>query len=112
LVRLEGLMAVQPRDRVIREILAEVVALLGRLRRQHARRVADQVRLVLRSLAGEEAVEVLEADLARPVVKRARRRRLDRGRVVPLAKRRGRVPVVLEDLGAERAALGDFTGVA
>jgi hypothetical protein len=36
-------MAVQPGDRVVGEILAEVVALLGPARWQHARRVAHEV---------------------------------------------------------------------
>ena len=60
-VRGHGLVLVQPADGVVGQILVQVVALFGGLGRQHERRVADQVRLELRRLPGQEPVEVLEA---------------------------------------------------
>ncbi len=87
LVGLERLVPVQPPDRVVREVLAEVVPLLRGLRRQHTGGVPDQVRLVLRRLAGQEAVEVLEAQPCRPVVERPCRGGFQGRGVVPLAPR-------------------------
>ena len=45
-------------------------------------------------------------------MKRARGGRLDRRGVMPLPPRRGRVPVVLEHLSSERAALRDLPGIS
>jgi len=72
LVRLERFVSVQPTDCVVCQILAEVVALLHGFWWQDARGVADQVRLILRGLAGEKAVEILEAQARRPVFERGR----------------------------------------
>ena len=74
LVRLEGLVLVQPADRVVRQVFAEVVALLRAFSAAGRGRVAHQVRLVLRGLAGQEAVEIFEAEAGRPVLERAGRR--------------------------------------
>ncbi len=102
LVRLERLVPVQPADGVVGEVLAEVVPLLRGPRRQHAGRVADQVRLVLRRLTGQEPVEVLEAQPGRPVVERPGRCRLQGRGVVPLPPRPGGVAVVPQHLGDQR----------
>ena len=112
LVGLERLMAMEPADGVVGQVLAEVVALLWALRRGDDRGVADQVWLELRCLSGEEAVEVLEAVSRRPVVEWSRSRRLQGRGVVPLPKGRGGVAVVLQHLGGQRTALGDFARVA
>ena len=61
--------------------------------------VAGQGRFILRGLAGEEAVEILEAVAGRPVVERPLARDLLFGRVVPLAPRAGVVAIVLEHFG-------------
>ena len=112
LVRLERLMTVQPADGVVGEVLTQVIALLRRLRRKHAGRVAHEVRLILRRLTGQEPVEVLKTQTGRPVVERPRRCGLQRRRVVPLPPRRRRVPVLPQHLGHQRTAPGDLTGVA
>ena len=112
LVGLEGLVPVQPGDGVVGQVFAQVIALLGRAGRQHPRRVAHQVGLVLGGLASQEAVEVLEADLGRPVVKWSGRRGLDRGRVVPFPEGCRGIPIVLEHVGHEGAALRNLAGVA
>ena len=52
LVGLEGFMPAQPPDRIVGKIFAQVIALLGRAGRSDVGRVTNQVRLVLRSLAG------------------------------------------------------------
>ena len=69
--------------------------------------VAHQRRLVLRSLAGQEAVEVLEAVAGRPIVERPLAGDLLLGRVVPLAPGPGVVAVVLEHFGDRRRGLRD-----
>ena len=84
LVRLEGLLPLQPANGVIGEVFAEVVALLHRFRLRHVGCVADQVRLIVRGLTGEEPVEVFEAEACRPVLERTRRGGFLGGRVVPL----------------------------
>ena len=71
------------------------------------RGVAHHLRLILRGLAGEEAVEVLEAVAGRPVVERPLARDLFLGRVVPLAPGAGVVAVVLEHFGDGRRGLRD-----
>ena len=105
-------MLVQPADRVVRQVFAEVVALLRSFRREHVGRVAHQVRLVLRGLAGEEAVEIFEAEAGRPVLERAGRSGLLGRRVVPLAPGGGGVAVILQHLGHQGAAPGNHSGIA
>ena len=107
----EGVVPAQPADRVIGEVFTEVIALFGRLGRQYTCRVTYQIRLVLGCLAGQETVEILETDLAGPVVERTRGGGLDGGGVVPFAPRRGGIAVVLEHLGDQRTALRDLPGV-
>src|SRR5262245_6689746 len=58
----------RPSNRLIRHVLAEVVALLRRSRLRYRRRVAVKRRVVLIGLALIEAVEILEALTRRPVV--------------------------------------------
>ena len=112
LVRLERPVVTQPADGVIRQILAEVVSLVGRFRGSDDRRVPYQMGLVLRCLTRQEAVEVLEAETRRPVLERACRSRLVGGGVMPLAPRAGAVAVVLQNFGCERTAPRDLTRVA
>ena len=107
LVRGEGLLFAQPLDGVLGDVLGEVIALAVQLVRVHRRRVAHQVRLVLRRFAGEEAVEVLEPVAGRPVVERPLGGGLLGRRVVPLAPGPGVVAVVLEHLGHGRRGLRD-----
>ena len=69
--------------------------------------VARQGRFVLRGLAGEEAVEVLEAIAGRPIVERPLGGDLIFRRVVPLAPGAGVVAVVLQHFGDRRRRLRD-----
>ena len=106
-VRGHGLVLVQPVDGIVGQILVQVVALFGGLGRRHERRVANQVRLELRRLPGEESVEGLEAQIRRPVLERTGRSGLDGWCVVPLAPRSRGVAVILEHFCHECAALGN-----
>jgi hypothetical protein len=108
LVRLKGFVPMQPGDRVIGQILAEVVALLHGFWRQDARRIANQVWLVLRGFPSKETVEILEAKRSRPVFERPGRGRLLSGRIVPLPPGGRGVSVVLEHVGDQRTALRDM----
>ena len=102
LVGREGAMLAQPGDRLVGEVFAQMIFLV--VRRLDGVEVLVQPRLPLRRLAGEEAVEIVEADAlaGRPERERPHRRRLGRGRVVPLAERRGLVAVSAEHLGDRR----------
>ena len=110
LVGREGAVLAQPVDAALRQVLAQVVLLV--VRRLDGVGVLDQPRLPLRGLAGEEAVEVVEAVAGRPAVERAHRRGLVGRRVVPLAERRRLVAVVAQHLGHRRRGLRDHAGVA
>ena len=59
-------MVTQPVDAVLREIFAQVVFLI--VRRLDLVGILHQPRLPLRRLAGEEAVEVVEAMPGRPAI--------------------------------------------
>ncbi len=111
-VRLEGFVPVQPSDRIVGQVFAEVVALFRSFRRMHVGRIAHQVRFVLRGLAGEEAVEIFEAEAGGPVLEWASRSGLIGRRVVPLAPGGGGVAVILEHLGSQSAALRNHSGIA
>ena len=110
-IGLERLVVAQPVDRILGQVLREVIALLGRLRRPHHRRVAHQMGLVLRSLTGQEAVEILESQSRGPVLEWAGRRGVFRRGVVPLAPRARAVPEILEHFGHQRTAARDTSGV-
>ncbi len=97
-------------DRAIGQILGEVVAFLGRTGRRHLMVVVDQIRVVLVRLAGEEAVEALEALAEGPAMPRPAERHLSRRRQMPLAECEGGVAVAHQGLG-EEAVLGRDGGV-
>ena len=111
-IGLQRLVVAQPVDRVVGQVLREVVALLRGLRGRHDSGVAHQVRLVLRRLPGQEPVEILEAQPGGPVLERARCRGVLRRGVVPLAPCARAVAVILEHLGHQGAAARDLPGVA
>ena len=104
------LVLAQPGDRVVGQVLGQVVALA--LRRLDRVEVLIQPRFPLRGLAGDEAVEVVEAVPGRPAVERPHRGGLGGGGVVPLAERRRAVAVVAEHLGDGGGVLADHPGVA
>ena len=71
-----GLVASQlahPGDRLVGEVLAQVVALVGGTGRVDVGVVADQLGRPVVGVAAEEPVVVLEALAERPVLERARR---------------------------------------
>ena len=97
LVRHEGLLLVNPPDRLIRKILREVVTLLRSLRRIDGIVAFIQGGVVLIRLARNEAVEVLEAhSTCGPRVEGPHRRRQVRRHLVALAEHGRGVPVVLQ----------------
>ena len=113
-VRHQRLLLADPADRAVREVLGEVVALLGRRRRLDRRGAVVERRLVLVVLAADEAVEGLEpAATGRPGVERTHRRGLPDRHLVALAELRRRVAVELErhrqrslGVGTHRALAG------
>ena len=87
--------------RLVDQILAEVVALLGRARRLHLVVVVHQVRIPLTGVTAQEPVKALEAAAQRPPVERARARLLVARRQVVLPDQERAVTVLHEHLGQE-----------
>ena len=110
LVGRERAMLAQPRQRLLRHVGTEVIGLVAR--RLDRKRVLEQARLILRSLARHEAVEIVEAVARRPTLERTHRGRFRRRRVVPFAERRGLVAVIAQHLRDRRRALRDHAGIA
>ena len=104
LVGHQCLLLADPVDRVVGEILRQVIALLGRPVGLDRRRAAVEGRGVLVGLPADEAVEVLEAAAdARPGVERSHRARLPDRHLMAFPDLRGRIAVELERLGEGRA---------
>ena len=68
----------QEQDRLVGEVLGEVVPLLRRARRLDGMVVVDEVGVELVGLAAHEAVVALEAATERPAIARAAHRHLAR----------------------------------
>ncbi len=103
LVGHQRLLLTDPADRMVREIIGQVVTLLGRGRRLDRSRPVVQGRVPLVVLPADEPVEVLEpATTRRPCVERPHRRGLPHRHLVALAELRRRVPVQLERLRQRR----------
>ena len=110
-----GLVAAQlahPGDRLVGQILTQVVALVGRAGRVDVGVVADQLRRPMVGVAAEEPVVALEALAQRPVLERTRRGALVAWGEVPLADREGGVALVAQDLGERAGLVGDAGRVA
>ena len=97
-------------DRLVRDVLGEVVALLGRARLIDHVVVVDEIRIPLIGLRAEEPVPPFEPSAARPVPPRRRQVHLIGGTQMPLAHH-VRVPAGLAEnlrqhpvLGRDRAA--------
>ena len=106
LLRVLGPHAVQPLDRLVGHRVRQVVGVLLVVelrRRPDDLLVLRQARVPLAGPAAEEAVEVVEPPAVRPAVQRPGRALLPVGRQVPLAERRGAVPVVPQDARQRRA---------
>src|SRR5262249_20141459 len=110
-LRSNGLLLVNPADAFVGEVASELIALLGPLRRLDWVRVADQRRVELIGLAADEAVEVVEALIGRPIIEGTSRTRLIVRNVVILAEPRARVAGLFQQLGERRTALRDDTAV-
>ncbi len=91
-------------DRLVGQVLGEVVALLGRLRLVDGVVVVDQLGIPLARLRAQEPVPPLEAPTTRPVASRRRQVHLVLRTQVPLAHHVGVPAPLTEDLG-ERAVL-------
>ena len=111
-VRRDRLLLANPAHALVGEIAGELIAFLRRLRRLDRRRVADQRRIELVGLAADEAVEIVESLIGRPVVERTRRARLVIGHIVVLAEPRAGVARLFQKLGEGRAALGNDAAIA
>ena len=96
--------------RLVGHVFGQVVLLV--VRRFDRVEVLVEPRLVLRGLACEEAVEVVETVPGWPAVERPHRRRLIRRRVVPLAEGCRAVAVVVQHLSDRRRRFGNDSGVA
>ena len=113
LVGQQRLLLARPVDRLVGQILGQVVALGRRLRRLDRRRALIQRRVPLVVLAADEAVEVLEAAAAgRPRGERPRRAGLPDRHLVALAELRRRVAVELEGQRERRLGVRQDRAVA
>src|SRR5215469_8096856 len=74
------------------------------------RRVAEQVRLPLAGVATDEAVEIVEAHSAWPLIERSRLARLIKGRVVVLAEPCRCVAILFQDC-SDSALLDWYDGI-
>ena len=100
--------AVEPVDRLVREVVGEVVRIvLGALRYADRLLVLGDQRFELPCLASQEAPEVVEPQPRRPAIERPSRSLLVVGCEMPLAERRGHVPVLLQRPRQRRAITGD-----
>ena len=94
-------------DRLVDQVVTEVVAVLGPGGRFDQRVVAHQLREELVGEATEESVEPLEALAQGPVLERTDLGLLVGRRQVPLAHRVGRVAGVAQELGQRGRRRGD-----
>ncbi len=104
LIGLERFMLPQPINRIVRQVFAQMVTFLGRLRRLDERCVPNEAWFPLRSFACEKPIEILEAVPGWPIVEGTGSGRLIGRGVMPLPEGRRAVPVVFEHLGYHRAA--------
>ncbi len=111
LVGRERAMLAHPGDGLVRHVFAQMVLLV--MRGLNGVEVLDQARLPLRSLAGQEAVEVIEADTlaGRPKRERPHRRGLGRRRVVPFAEGGGLVAIGAKHFRQRRGGSGNHSGI-
>jgi hypothetical protein len=94
-----------PCDRLVRQVLGQVVALLRRLRWVDRRDPLVQRRAVLVGLRRDEAVEVLEAAARRPAIEGTHRARLPDRNLVALADLGRAVAIELHRFGQRRGGV-------
>ena len=112
LVGQQRLLLAHPVDRLVGQVLGQVIALGRRLRRLDRGGALVQGRVPLVVLAADEAVEVLEAAAAgRPRGERARRAGLPDRNLVALAELRRRIAVELQRQRQRRLGVRQHRGV-
>ena len=99
-------------DRLIDQILGEVIAALIRSRRRDAGVVADQLRRILVGLGIHEAVVAIESAPERPAVERAGRARFGQRRDMPFAEHVVAIAVRPQHLGDRSGLLRDLAAIA
>ncbi len=105
LLRIVGPHRMEPLDRLVRDVVGEVVELpVLTLRHAEDRVVLRDDRVVLAGCPGEEAPPVVEAPRLRPVLERSGGTHLAPRSHVPLAEAACDVPVLLQDPRQGRAA--------
>src|SRR5262249_29435133 len=107
----ERLLRSYPRDRVIGEVLGEVIALLWGPVDFHGCGAVGERRAPLVVLAADETVEVLESRAGRPHVEGADRAVLENRHLVALAELRRRVAVQSQRLRERRLGVRPQRGV-
>ena len=110
--RLGLMLVLHQADRLVDEVLGEVVAVAGWAGLVDIAVVAHQRGRPLVRVAGEEAVVTLEAEPERPPTERPRRALLPTGRETPLPDGEGAVPDVAEQPGHRRGRGRDPAVVA
>ena len=100
----DRLLVLHPGDRVLDQVLAQVVAVLRQPVGLDRVAALVELRVPVVHLRAHEPVEEVEALTHRPPRERTRRADLDRRGLVPLADRRGAVAVAAEDLRDRRRA--------
>ena len=101
------LVIAQEANRVVGQVLGQVIAILRRLGRRDEMIVVGQLGVELIGLAAEEAVVAVEAALQRPLVERTGLRGFLHWREMPLAQREGRVVLVAQHFGDGRRVARD-----
>jgi hypothetical protein len=112
LVRRDHVGVADEADRLVGQILREVVAVIWSSRRAHGMVVVREIRVPLIGLAGQEPVVAVEASPQRPCVERPCHRLLSRHAEVPLAERERVVTLLRQDLGHEPVLEGHPAVVA
>ena len=112
LVRRQLVLRGDPVDRVVHEVLGEVVAVLGQSVRLDGRGAVVELGVPVVHLGTHEAVEPVEALPGRPTCERPGGVHLHRRGLVPLAERRCAPAVAGQHLGDRRGAGGPVAGVA
>ena len=105
----DGVLVVDPSDRLVNQVFSQMIALFNGLSWFDGRGVEVKLWVVLAGFATKKAVEMLEAQPNGPLIKRSRCVTNPIRRVMPLAKQRRVVAVVLEYLWGSRSSnLGSY----
>ena len=108
----DGLLGLDPCDGIVGEIAGELVPVFGTCGWFDRCGVSDQRGIELVRLAGDEAVEIVETLVGRPIVERPRRAGLVVGDIVVLAPPGAGIAGLFEQLTHGGAALGNDAAIA